>query len=228
MHGATRPVPEGLTFGPTVDNADARDRLRANVSRETFERLEILVALLTDWNRRLNLVSTSTIDSIWQRHVIDSAQLVTIHPTHFGRWVDIGTGGGFPGLVMAILGAELTPDMEYVLLEAHRRKAEFLSRVVRATDIHARIVSERAEAVGPMGANRVSARAVAPLVSLLPLVARHLDHNGIALLMKGEAADEEIHIARQTWSFTIRSHGSMTGTGAVLVLSEIAPVVTHA
>ncbi len=216
-----------LKLGPTRTDTEARDQLRAIVSHETFERLDCFIAMLVDWNRRLNLISSSTIDTLWQRHVTDSAQLVTIKPIQSGRWVDIGTGGGFPGLVVAILSAELAPDVESILLEANQRKTEFLRRVVQATGIRTSVVVGRAETIDALGASRISVRAVAPLVTLLPLVARHLDRHGIALLMKGKTVDRELGRARQTWRFTACAHASMTGTGSVLALSEIAPAVRH-
>ncbi|MCY4261461.1 MAG: 16S rRNA (guanine(527)-N(7))-methyltransferase RsmG [Rhodobacteraceae bacterium] len=202
-------------------NEEARTLLKDGVSRETFQRLEIFVDLLTDWNDHLNLISASTLCAVWQRHVIDSAQLIKIQPAQPGLWLDIGTGGGFPGLVVAILGEEFAPDTEYILLEATRRKAEFLRRVVTATGIRARVLPQRAETVAPIGAHCVSARAVAPLDLLLGLAAPHLNPDGVALLMKGRSADREIRQARESWQFLMQSHPSRTGSGVILALSEI-------
>lgn len=197
----------------------ARALLRDSVSRETFRKLEIFVDLLTRWNEKLNLVGRSTIPSLWHRHVLDSAQLHDIDPIESGRWLDIGTGGGFPGMVLAIIGEEFSPSTDYVLIEANHRKSGFLRRVAIATGIDLQVITGRAETMAPIGAHRITARAVSPLQELVPLVHRHLDRQGKAILPKGPTAAAEIAIASKDWVFTVEKCGSLSGKGSILVMA---------
>ena len=99
-----------------------------NVSRETIARLEALSALTEKWTPKINLIARSTVSNIWERHVIDSVQLYKFAPQTYRRWVDLGSGGGFPGIVMAIIGKTAQPNAEFVLIESDQRKAAFLEQ----------------------------------------------------------------------------------------------------
>jgi len=133
----------------------SRERVAAqiNVSRETLDRLEIYEERLRKWNRAINLVAKPTLDCIWTRHFLDSAQLLDHAPVNAKTWVDLGSGAGFPGLIVAIL----RPDISVTLIESDRRKSVFLSETARATETNVSIVCERAETID-IKANVVSAR----------------------------------------------------------------------
>ena len=133
----------------------------ANVSRETMERLDIYADLLRSWTKRINLVSNKTLPMLWQRHFLDSAQLFPFVTE--GLWLDVGSGGGFPGAVIAIM----SPDTPVTLVESDQRKAAFLRTVARETGVGFQVKAERMEALPPAQANRFSARALAPLTELL-------------------------------------------------------------
>lgn len=173
------------------------------VSRETLGRLDHLVGAVGKWSRRINLVADARPDAVWLRHVLDSAQLFPLGRPAGRKWCDLGSGGGFPGLVIAILARELTPGQRVVMVESDRRKAAFLTVMAQELDLNTAIAAVRAEDLAPQQAETVSARALAPLPELLTLVARHLAEGGVALLPKGGGHAEEISHARRRWAFTV-------------------------
>ncbi|WP_290684400.1 MULTISPECIES: 16S rRNA (guanine(527)-N(7))-methyltransferase RsmG [unclassified Haematobacter] len=185
-----------------------------DVSRETLERLEVYERLLRTWNPKINLVSMNTLDDLWSRHFRDSAQLLT-YSSDFKAWVDLGSGGGFPGMVVAILGAG--QDRSFTLVESDQRKAAFLSTVAREAYVKVNIIATRSESVPPLKANVVSARALAPLPRLLSMVERHLDEDGVALLPKGRGVDQEIHEALEKFRFDVQKFPSETDPNGVIL-----------
>ncbi len=194
-----------------------------DVSRETLEKLEAYADLLRRWNRKINLVSPTTIDDLWSRHFVDSVQL--FHLVEWkGHWVDLGSGGGFPGLVVAILGDQ-GGDRKMTLVEADLRKATFLRTVIRELELSVVVVSERIEQAAPLSADVLSARALAPLVSLLGFAERHLAKTGKAVFPKGERAMEEVSLALEHWHFTCETHSSITDAkSTILCIGDIARV----
>ena len=136
-----------------------------DVSRETQERLEIYGDLLTKWNPRINLVSKKSLDEMWTRHFADSAQIFALAPHSVDHWVDMGSGGGFPGLVVAILGQDGGSPRRMTLIESDARKAAFLRVVIRETGLTATVLNERIEKAAPQSANVLSARALTDLPS---------------------------------------------------------------
>ena len=188
-----------------------------NVSRETFQRLEIFETLLVKWNRTVNLVAPSTVPHLWERHFLDSAQLLDCAPAAL-RWLDIGSGAGFPGLVLAILAAESRPDADFTLMEASAKKCEFLRCAVRETGIQASVLETRCETAQPQQAGAVTARAVAPLPRLLDLAAPHLSKGGILIFPKGRERAAEIREARRKWAFDLRERPSITDSAAAILV----------
>ncbi len=164
----------------------------ANVSRETMERLDVFVDRLITWNTRINLIGRSTAADVWRRHVLDSAQLAGLAPPQAGHWVDLGAGGGLPGLVIAAINAEKEPKQTVTLVESDRRKAAFLMTAAQAMDVQITVLSQRIEDTDPLNADILSARALAPLSVLLEMAARHLAHGGLTLFPKGARAQDEI------------------------------------
>lgn len=198
---------------------------RFDVSRETMEKLEIYATLLRKWTKHINLVAPGTVDVLWERHFTDSAQILTLGPEAATRWVDLGSGGGFPGAVVALMASATRPDFIMTLIESDQRKATFLRSVARETDTKLNVFAERAEAANPSHADIVTARALAPLELLLGYVSHHIGENGIALLPKGANASSEVELARKTWSFTCESLPSMTDNqAAILKIGDIKRV----
>ncbi|MDV4169161.1 16S rRNA (guanine(527)-N(7))-methyltransferase RsmG [Rhodovulum sp. FJ3] len=187
-----------------------------NVSRETLERLETYEQLLHKWNPAINLVSKNTLAEAWTRHIADSAQIFSMAPSA-KIWADLGSGGGFPGMVVAILAAELSPDQETVLVESDQRKSVFLRTVARETGVKARVLSERIEQVPALNADVLSARALASLTDLLGFADLHLAQDGVALFPKGENFQMEIDHALETWRFDVQKLQSATDSGAVVL-----------
>lgn len=188
-----------------------------DVSRETRERLRVYATLLEKWNPRINLVSASTIPKVWARHFLDSAQILDLVGASTRLWADLGTGGGFPGLVVAILAKEARPLLQVICVESDQRKAAFLGAVVRETGISARIMAKRIEDLDPLGADVVSARALAPLPTLLDHASRHLVEGGHALLLKGAGYRKEVNDALECWSFELDTYPSKTDPDAVIL-----------
>jgi 16S rRNA (guanine527-N7)-methyltransferase len=195
------------------------------ISDLATERLQIFVGLLAKWNAAINLVSPASLADVWTRHVADSAQVLDYAPIRRARWLDIGSGAGFPGVVIALLAADTPNPVEMTLVESDQRKAAFLSTVSRETGVPMIIHAARIEAVAPQNANIVSARALAPLVKLCAFAERHLAQDGAALFLKGSQYDAEISAARSRWSFALDVRKSSTDpTGAVLIMKELRRV----
>lgn len=188
-----------------------------NVSRETEERLEIYSALLEKWNPSINLVAKSTLRDHWTRHFFDSAQILILADPSPGIWADLGTGGGFPGLIVAILAAQQRPDINVICVESDTRKATFLRTVLRETGLSAKVASERAEIMPPLGAKTVSARALAPLAKLLGYAERHLAPDGQAIFLKGAGYEAEIAESLETFAFRLDRYPSKTDPGAIIL-----------
>ncbi|WP_424810556.1 16S rRNA (guanine(527)-N(7))-methyltransferase RsmG [Roseococcus sp. YIM B11640] len=191
----------------------------ADVSRETTERLRAYLLLLMSWNQRINLVANAPEQELWSRHIIDSWQLLPLLPDE-GVLVDLGSGGGLPGLVLAI-GRERPTH----LVESDRRKAAFLLEVSRALGLkHVTIHVSRIEAAKVPPAQVVTARALAPLKELLPMAARILAPGGVAVFPKGRSADVELTEASPHWSMQTERFASRTDLQATIFrLSEIRP-----
>ena len=196
-----------------------------NVSRETFLRLKEYEKLLFKWNAKINLVSRSTLDNFWNRHVLDSAQFLSSVGEKAGKWVDLGSGGGLPGLVVAILSDEIEPVNKLFLVEADVRKAVFLKTVCRELGLKVEVYNNRIEELPPMSANIVSARALAPLKTLCLYAKNHLEKGGVAVFAKGENWKAELVEAQKKWIFSYEAVKSTLHEGSVvLVLRGIKSV----
>ncbi|MCX5477759.1 16S rRNA (guanine(527)-N(7))-methyltransferase RsmG [Kaistia geumhonensis] len=188
------------------------------VSRETEQRLNIYVELLRKWQPAQNLVSPRTMTELWTRHIADSAQLVALFPED-RHWVDIGSGGGLPGLVTGILLAE-QPGASVICVESNQKKCAFLRTVARETGAPVTVRDGRIESVlkqldGPV--DRISARALAPLDKLLDLSAPLLARGVPAAFHKGEDFDQELAEASQSWSLDLVRHKSLIDPASSIV-----------
>jgi 16S rRNA (guanine527-N7)-methyltransferase len=184
-----------------------------NVSRETFGRLERYVALLRDENRRQNLVSQSTLDDSWRRHILDSAQLLRYAPSTEAAWVDIGSGAGLPGIVVSCLS-----DDPVTLVEPRRLRAEFLHKVSESLGLRTAVLCCKAERVeGKFDV--ITARAVASLAKLLEISAHLSTRNTVWALPKGRGAEGELAEARRSWQGDFRVEPSVTDADSYVVVA---------
>ena len=200
-----------------MNRADAEIPAWLNVSRETLERLFAFCALVEKWNPAINLVSKAGMVEIWGRHVIDSAQLIKQIPTQSRRWGDLGSGGGFPGIILAILGKELHPQAAMILVESDRRKSVFLSEAARLLGISVTIKTQRIGDLEPLQVDVLTARALAPLSNLCGYADRHVNPNGVAIFPKGAAAAREIEDAKKQWQFNYDATPSYTDPAATVL-----------
>jgi 16S rRNA (guanine527-N7)-methyltransferase len=183
-----------------------------DVSRETLARLQIYADLLVTWSARINLVGRATLDDLWRRHFLDSAQLLRLLPAGAKSLVDLGSGAGFPGLVLAILGM---PRVE--LVEADSRKAAFLREAARVTGTAVMVRGCRIEAVPPHAVDVVTARGCAPLEKLLSLSGRFIGSHTTCLFLKGARAEEELTEAGKAWTMTVSRHPSRADPGGIVL-----------
>lgn len=199
---------------------EARTWLEAlpGVDGSAVLKLERLAALLGDENQRQNLVAQTSLASIWQRHFADSAQLLTFVPRGTSlSWLDLGTGAGFPGLVVAIL----RPDLRITLVESRRRRVEWLDRIVTELAlVRVEVRGVRVEDLSPTKFDVISARAFAPLARLLDLSARFSTADTLWLLPKGRSAAQEVQELRG-WNHTFHVEQSLTQPDAGIVVGHL-------
>ncbi len=196
-----------------------------DVSRETMDRLICYEALLHRWQKAVNLVSSKTLDSVWMRHFADSAQLLRLVPTRYA-WLDMGSGAGFPGLVIAILAAG-QPGFTMQLVESDTRKCAFLRDVARQTSAPVEIHNARVESAASQlkvgSVDVVTARALAPLGKLLGLAAPYLDADTVGLFPKGRDATQEVETATKVWRFRCELIESLSDhNGRIAVITDFA------
>lgn len=187
-----------------------------DVSRETQERLEAFVALLQKWNPRINLVSGRDIPFVWERHVKDSLQIAPL-VAGAEQFIDIGSGGGFPGIITAI-----ATNVPGTLIESDQRKATFLREAARVTQAPIAVLAERIEHAEIAPAPVVTARALAALPKLLEWTAPLLAKGGKAIFLKGQQAEDELSEARRCWRMDVSIHPSITShDGVILEVSNL-------
>lgn len=191
--------------------------IQAGVSRETAHRLAAYLDLLKRWQARINLVSEASLGDAWRRHFLDSAQLWPLIDRQGGRLYDIGSGAGFPGLVLAIMGMS-----DVHLIESDQRKAAFLREAARITGAKVEIRISRAEKLSPKDGDFVTARGCAALPELLDLAMPLLKPSGICFFLKGRGVEAELTAANKAWSMQIQRFPSKSDpTGTILRLEGI-------
>jgi 16S rRNA (guanine527-N7)-methyltransferase len=203
------------TFGPEEFAA------ASGVSRETLARLKAYAGLLADWNARHNLVSSASLGDVWRRHFWDSAQLTAFIPTGAKSLVDLGSGAGFPGLVLAILLRE-RPGFRTVLYEATAKKCAFLAAAAQATSAAVEIRNARIEQAKPEAFDVVTARACAPLARLLAHAQPFQAGSTVNLFLKGQSVASELTEARKSWRMQLFRHQSRSDpSGTILEIREL-------
>ena len=204
------------TFGPE------EFATRTGVSRETLARLKAYVGLLQDWNTRHNLVSAKSLEDVWHRHVWDSAQLAPLLPQNAKTMADLGSGAGFPGLVLAEL---LRDRVAVTLFESTRKKCDFLSAAAERMQLTVTVVNARIEASRQGPFDVVTARALAPLDKLLGYAQQIADRRTVCLFLKGQSLAVELTEARKSWRMKALQHPSATDpSGVILEVRELRHV----
>ena len=213
----TFPAHDEDGFGP-------EDAIRlTGVSRETLERVRSYLAVLDQWRERINLIGPGEGRHLWRRHVLDSLQLIEQISLDDLSVADLGSGAGFPGLVIACALAE-RPGASVTLVEKSPRKSEFLEAAIAAQGLPARVLNVRIEDPPRQKFDLVTARALAPLPKLLGYAHGWLKPSGKALLMKGRDVAAEVAEAREAWTFEMSDRASLSSPeGRVLGISSIAP-----
>lgn len=195
------------------------NKLGVDVSRETLAWLEIYAALLVKWQAKINLIGPATLPDLWRRHFLDSAQLLPLLPGSGGTLVDLGSGAGFPGLVLALM-----TDWKVHLVDSDQRKSAFLRQVALETGILSRVTihAQRFEALAPFPADVVTARACAALDALLGHAFPFIGETGRCLFLKGERVEEELTAAESRWTMRVERRASVSdATGAILVIDHL-------
>ena len=195
-----------------------------NVSRETYDKLRAFEALLGKWNQRINLVSKSTAAAIWERHIQDSAQIWSYAPANVTTWLDLGSGGGLPAIVVAVIGQAEGRLGRMTMVESDQRKSVFLREAVRTLGLNATVMDQRIEQLDPIPSDVISARALADLPKLLEFAHPHLKDGTRLLLPKGVRFRQELNEAQNRWSFAVKVHPSVTEPdAAILQLDDLTP-----
>lgn len=204
----------------TEDEARAWIAARFDVPRETFARLDNFVGLLSAEAARQNLIAASTLPTVWSRHIADSAQLLKL-AGNARTWLDLGSGAGFPGLVIAALG-----NAHVTLVDSRKKRVAFLAEAARTLGIDQRVTlhCSRVETMKTSHFDAISARAFAPLDRLLPMAARFARSDTIWLLPKGKSAVSELEAARGSWQGAFRIEPSVTDPeAAIIVATQVRP-----
>ncbi len=193
---------------------------RSGVSRETMEKIRIYADLLTKWQKQINLVGAATLDDMWRRHFYDSFQLDALIDNNEDknlRFLDIGSGAGFPGLLLSMLDRG-----EFHMVESNNKKCAFMRQVIRETGCHAVVHNERAESLTPFHVDYILSRACASLDKLFDLGRHFIGEETMCLFLKGQIADQEIEQARENWRFDVKKFTSVTEeSGMILKVSHI-------
>lgn len=195
------------------------------VSRETLALLKAYIGILSDWNARHNLVAASTMDDVWRRHVWDSAQLTPLIPSGADTLVDMGSGAGFPGMVLAVM---LRDQIRVTLYEATKKKCAFLQAVAETLGLAVDVRNARIEQSVRQEFDVVTARACAPLDRLLTYAQHFVGLQTICLFLKGQSVESELTDAGKSWNMRTQQHPSLTDpSGTVLEIRELAHVVVR-
>lgn len=190
---------------------------RFNVPRETMERLDVYVSLLQKWSRAINLLGPTDEDDLWQRHISDCGQIADLMPVGTKSWLDLGSGAGLPGLVVAIMSDASESGVRFDLLDSDQRKAAFLREAGRQTRTLVNVIAARTEDAEQSTYDVISARAFAPLRRLLRLARPFTGDHTVLLLHKGRNAAAEIEDACEEWEFTVEAIPSVTDDEGVIL-----------
>ena len=206
-----------------MDQNIENEILKYNVSRETLGQLIDFTKIICEWNEKINLISKNSVGSIWQRHILDSLQLYNCLPQSFKSLVDIGSGSGFPAIVLAIVLKEKMPDVKLTLVESITKKTVYLNDVVQKLDLkNVRVLNSMVENVVFKDVDVITARAVASLDVLLGYQNKIGNGKTIGIYPKGRTYDEELAEAKKKWLFGCKEHkDKYDADGAILVIDNL-------
>ena len=188
-----------------------------NVSRETLNGFYEYETLLSKWNKKINLVSKNTLVDIWERHFLDSGQIIKHVEVSGKRWVDVGSGAGFPGLVVALLLRDRKIDCDLVLVEKNSKKSFFLNEVIRKLNLSVEVVNDNIDNLEPLNADILTARAFSELNNLIEIAFRHRKNEGICLFMKGENYRREVDKTLNYWFFDYDIVDSLSSSSGKII-----------
>ena len=188
-----------------------------NVSRETLSGFYEYKSLLYKWNEKINLVSKHTLIDIWERHFLDSGQIILNVEASGKRWVDVGSGAGFPGLVVALLLRDRKVDCDLVLVEKHPKKVFFLKEVIRKLNLSVEVVNDNIYTLEPLNADILTARAFSDLNNLIEIAFRHRKKEGICLFLKGENYRIELDKTLNYWFFDYDIVDSLSSSSGKII-----------
>jgi 16S rRNA (guanine527-N7)-methyltransferase len=189
-----------------------KDALLEFVSRETLHKLEIYVALLLKWQTKINLISNTTVNDVWKRHILDAIQLLSFYDHETSTLLDIGTGAGIPGLLLAIAGNKKT-----ILVESDTRKSAFLKEAARVTDSNVEIHNKRIESLKFQDIDVITSRACANIHQLLIYSSNFLSNNTVCLFPKGENYTKEVEEAQKNWHFSYDVFPSLSDSSGNII-----------
>jgi 16S rRNA (guanine527-N7)-methyltransferase len=202
-----------------------RGLLELDVSRETLDALKYFEDLVVLWNPAINLISNSSVSDLWSRHIVDSAQLFLFTLPDEGLWLDVGSGGGFPGIVVSIVAKELAPSLRVVLVESDNRKCVFLRTVIRGLGLSVKVINDRIENVKLDDVVYLSARALRNLNSLLFIVENNVSRETVCVFPKGRSYKKELVESQKNWKFDFNLVDSNTSEDSkVIVLKGLERV----
>ena len=188
-----------------------------NVSRETLNGFYEYETLLSKWNEKINLVSKNTLVDIWERHFLDSGQIIKHVEASGKRWVDVGSGAGFPGLVVALLLRDRKIDCDLVLVEKNPKKGFFLNEVIRKLNLSVEVVNDNIYTLEPLNADILTARAFSELNNLIEIAFRHRKKEGICLFLKGENYRIELDKTLNYWFFDYDIVDSLSSSSGKII-----------
>ena len=188
-----------------------------NVSRETLNGFYEYDTLMSKWNEKINLVSKNTLVDIWERHFLDSGQIIKHVEVSGKRWVDVGSGAGFPGLVVALLLRDRKIDCDLVLVEKNPKKGFFLKEVIRKLNLSVEVVNDNIDTLEPLNADILTARAFSELNNLIEIAFRHRKKEGICLFLKGENYRIELDKTLNYWFFDYDMVDSLSSSSGKII-----------
>ena len=188
-----------------------------NVSRETINNLCEYEAMLSKWNSKINLISKNTFTDIWNRHFLDSGQIIKYVDASRKRWVDLGSGAGFPGLVVALLLRDRKIDCEVILVEKSTKKVFFLNEIIRKFDLNVKVINNDIRTIDPLKADVITARAFSELNNLIQIAHIHGRDSGICLFLKGENYLVELDKTLNYWFFDYDVFDSLSNPSGKII-----------
>ena len=219
---------EKYTQNTRVSECSEYSPMIADVSRETMDKLHAYAAELKKWNQRINLVARCTDSEIWDRHILNCLSIVKHDHTPEQPWIDVGSGGGLPGLVLAIMRSEIVSSGPVTLVDKDQRKCAFLRQIAFKLDLNVTVKQTLLPSKRLPQFRYLSARALAPLDKLLYLTHQHLTHDGSAFFMKGAGLTQEIATAKHNWNFEYETFSSgTTGQSVIIRVQNISRRQPH-